>query len=79
MNYFRRLLEGEVHRPLLFSQAEPTDSISLTQSEPCVSFIIVYISVQYIVMFLSLPALFPIYFIACKFLQFYMFIVFVNI
>ena len=34
---FRRLLEGEVRRPLLFSQPELTDTISLTQSEPYVS------------------------------------------
>jgi hypothetical protein len=54
LDYFRRLLEGEVRRPLLFSQPEPTDSMSLTQSEPpCVSFIIVYLYVQYIVMLLS--------------------------
>ncbi len=40
---FRRLLEGEVRRPLLFSPPEPTDTISLTHSEPFVSFIIVYL------------------------------------
>ena len=45
---FRRLVEGDVRRPLLLCQAEPTDSASLTHSEPCVSSLSVYIYVAYI-------------------------------
>ena len=50
LSLFSQLLEGEVRRPLLFSQPEQTDSISLTQSEPYVFFEIVsiYISIVYI-------------------------------
>lgn len=43
---YRRLLESDVRRPLLISQPEPTDSISLTQSDPCVLYIVVYVYVQ---------------------------------
>lgn len=51
----RRMIESDIHHPLLFSQPEQTDSISLTQSEPCVSFPIVQIlPIEPVAMFLLL-------------------------
>ena len=55
-NDFRNLLESDVRRPLLLSQPEQTDSLSLTQSDPCVLISIVKFDVSSIVMLLSLPA-----------------------